>query len=530
MDKVHVRPWSPRLLLELERHSRVVPFLLFALALTTRLIAWPGSDVVDADAATRAMIGESYMLYPAWSSDGVWLPLHFYLNGAFVVICESRVTGPILVNILLASAIVFPLFAFSKRWASPTIALSVVLVVIFNPLVFRNSLQGLSEIPFFFFTVCAFNSLSLALTDPSSRGSRQALLAGLLITIASGMRYEAWLLTIMFLAVLLIQGQWRRSLPFLGTALILPVIWMVTSHIAHGNFLKGLDHMVHWQTTTHHELVAEDELQRRSAFFPLSFVLAISPIAVVLGIWGTSVGFVRDQVTRHEWPWLLLFPFFLIIMIFKARNAELLLQHRFTMTLVLLFIPYLILGFRSIRSMMAIRILALSICTWGSIANAKWADHTWIKGPKGSLLENALGFIRDYTLDQLEPIPRLKNELPHRLLDQLDQYDFDRSLLVLDFFGWQETYSVALRAQIRSTSVVFLSERVDHGLAHLNDYLNHVPGWSGIIALVADGPYLSEVEQERRINLPNWQLDLVPFGGSGNIRLYNFTAIETPAQ
>ncbi|MDQ3101997.1 MAG: glycosyltransferase family 39 protein, partial [Bacteroidota bacterium] len=226
---------------------RRIPFLLFGLALVARLIAWPFSDVVDADAVTRALIGESYMSYPGWIGDGVWPPLHFYLNGSFTLLFGSRELGSVLVNVLLGSAIVFPIYFLSRRWSNDSVAIAVALLIAFDPLVFRNSLQGLSEIPFLFFFACSFNALSAAILDAPAKAERNALTAGAFITIAAGMRYEAWLL-IGLLALMLVLMDKRLLRWFLFTAVIFPMIWMITTGLAHGNLVKGLEHVLQWRT------------------------------------------------------------------------------------------------------------------------------------------------------------------------------------------------------------------------------------------------------------------------------------------
>lgn len=514
---IRKRPWS-------------VPLLLFLLAFIARMVAWPHSDVVNADAVTRALIGESYMLYPGWVGDGVWPPLHFYLNGLFTVLCGSRVTGSVLVNILLGSAIVFPVFALVRRWSSSTVAAAVALIVVFEPLVFRNSLQPLSEIPFFFFSACAFNSASIALSSTSSKGARHAVLAGLFITVASGMRYEAWALIVLIAVQFVVARRWQSLLLFMVPALVFPIAWMITDHLAQGNIFQGLEQVIHWQGNAVATDVLDNELRLRTVFFPASFLLALSPLVVLLGVAGAVKTIVKNELKALGWPWLLWFPLFMVVMISKARHAELLLQHRFTMTLVLLFIPYLMLGFKSLRSKALILLLAVFFSGWGLYSSMNMTGPSWLRySTKLPWTGNALAYIQQNTLGELKAIPALEHRTPDTLVKAIDSIHMDRKLLVLDFLGWQDTYNVAFRADIRATSVVFLptpDAPFEQGEEHLENYLGRLNGPHGVLVLNRESAYFAHIEQRAQagptLALPNKILVLTPAGDVGNAAVYTF--------
>ncbi len=508
------------------------PYLLFTVALVARLLAWPFSEVVDADAVSRALIGETYMEYPGWAGDGVWPPLHIYLSGLSTLICGSRQIGSVLVNILLGSALVFPVHGIARRFSTTVVANAVTLVVVFNTLVFRNSLQGLSEIPFLFFTACAFNSVSIAMEDPTRIGNRHAVLGGVLITIACGMRYEAWALVVLLAAMLFTAKSWTRSAQFLLPALLFPAAWMVTGQLDHGNLFWGMEQVVHWRTAAPIVQVQDHELRLRTLFFPLSLLLTVSPLALVLGLTGCTTSFMKRTGTRLHWLWFILLPAFLCIMAQKARHAELLLQHRFTMTLVLLFIPFLIAGFALVRSRLGASLMAITICASSLLASRVFSGPWWSAMAKpGSSTDAACAHIREYTLHELAPVPKLDTDLPDRLLRVVNAHHADRRLLVLDFFGWQETYNVAFRSKVRPSSIVFLPDDADahQGLMRLDDYLGHISGFDGLLLLVNDHPYqraltktpdgpLQLILATKRLRLS--QLEVVD-----NLTLYRFDVI-----
>ena len=509
------------------------PYFLFALALISRLIVWPFSDVVDADAVSRTLIGETYLEYPGWAGDGVWPPLHMYLSGLSTLVCGGRQVGSVLVNILLGSALVFPVHAIARRLSTTVVANAVTVLVVFNTLVFRNSLQGLSEIPFLFFTACAFNSVSIAMQDTSRVGTRHAVLGGVFITLACGMRYEAWGLAVLLTVMLMVVRSWTRSLLFLVPALVFPVAWMITGQQHHGNMFSGLEQVVHWRTSAPIAHVTDNELRLRTLFFPVSILMTVSPLAVVLGLTGVCAVFIRRTGTPH-WIWFTLFPVFLCIMVLKARHAELLLQHRFTMTLGLLFIPFLITGFAMVRSRLGTTLLVIAICVSSLMASRVYSGPWWsVMSTPGSATEAACIHIRMNALDELAPVPTLNTDLPDRVLRVVNAHYADRRLLVLDFFGWQQTYNVAFRSMVRPSSIVFLPDGTDphQGLSRLNDYLSHISGFDGLLLLVNDHGY-----QQALPSAPDGQLLLVlatkrlllsKLDVVDNITLYRFVVTDT---
>jgi hypothetical protein len=520
----------------LRKRQWITPLFLFLLALAARLIAWPRSDVVNADAVTRALIGESYMHYPGWSGDGVWPPLHFYLNGLFAVLCGSRVVGTVLVNILLGSALVFPVFAFVRRLSGDATAAAVVLIVAFEPLVFRNSLQGLSEVPFFFFTACALNSLSAAQNTIGRASCRHAAIAGLCLTVAAGMRYEAWLLIPLLAGILMISRRWKPVAAFVAVAVIFPVAWMITGQVAHGNPFTGLEQMVHWRGTSVPAAIPESERLLRTAFFPVSFFAALSPVAIALGLGGAAWALIRMKPVRGQWPWLVLFPVFLVVMVDKARHGELLLQHRFTMTLVLLFIPYLALGFSRLRQKAWGPVLALLLAAWSFQGSFHRPWPEWFRSASNrTRFGPAVAFISDYISDELAAVPRLREHWPDELVATLNARhpDKDVGILVLDFFGWQETYNVAFRTDIRATSIVFLPEATESaadGAHHLEDYLNRLDHAHGILVIRDGGAYQSTLLAMAggRFTMPLFtkELHLQDLGLFRDLHLYAFRTFD----
>lgn len=506
-----------------------IPRALFAVALLARLAAWPFSDVVDADAVTRAIIGESYMHYPGWYGDGVWPPLHFYLNGVATVLFGGRVPGTVLVNILLGSALAFPVFAFARRWAGDGPATAVTIMAVFNPLVFRNSLQGLSEVPFLFFSACAFNAVAAVQEGTTPGGTRRAALGGLFLSIACGMRYEAWLFIVPLALPLLLARRWRGALAFAAFALLFPALWMLSDLRAHGNPFHGIEHLVHWRGAGPEQPVPDHELRLRTVFFPLSWLLACSPLALPVVLAGGMKALGR---ARRHLPWLLLWPLFFALVITKARAGELLLQHRFTMTLVLLALPWLTLGFSRSRSGRWTVAIATVCAVWGLGASMRAEGPAWLgaltKLPRAG---NEVVWIRGHMLRDQRCVPQLVDRLPDALVPAIDQVRMERKLLVLDHFGWEETYNTAFRADILATSIVLLppagEEGRDEGMHKLQNYLEHLRDPQGVLAMDTAGAFYAGLRTgpggKPVLDLPHGRLPLAATGRVRHIALFRFT-------
>ncbi len=181
-------------------------------------------------------------------------------------------------------------------------------------------------------------------------------------------------------------------------------------------------------------------------------------------------------------------------MIDKARHGELLLQHRFTMTLVLLFIPYIAFGFSLLRPKAWAPVVALLLSAWTFQNSFQQHLPGWFRTASiHTRFGPATDFIADYTMGEMVAVPRLNERWPDELLAKLNALHPDEGvgLLVLDFFGWQETYNVAFRADIRATSIVFLPEAqtdASAGRHHMEDYLNRLKDPPGILVVKEDLP------------------------------------------
>ena len=211
------------------KSRQIIVLTLFGFIL--RMILLPSSQVVDADAVSRIFLSRKWLDAPTIIYEGVWLPLHQYWNALLIAISGSYITFPIIINCVLASLISWPVYSWVRREFNNKTAFWVALLFTLSPVIMRNSFQALSGTPFLLLVAFAFNELSLFL---QSYDSKHVNRMGFFLTIASGFRYEAWLLIAIFGLVLVLKKQWVYSLKFSVVAIIFPLFWFIGNTAVHG--------------------------------------------------------------------------------------------------------------------------------------------------------------------------------------------------------------------------------------------------------------------------------------------------------
>ena len=181
-------------------------------------------------------------------------------------------------------------------------------------------------------------------------------------------------------------------------------------------------------------------------------------------------------------------------------------------------------------------VIALLLAAWNFQNSFQQPLPGWFRSASSyTRFGSAIGFISDYTIGEMAAVPRLDERWPDELVAMLNVLhpDKDVGILVLDFFGWQETYNVAFRTDIRATSIVFLPEAqqsaVD-GARHLEDYLNRLDHAHGLFVIREDGAYQSTLLRmaEGRIIMPLFtkELQLQDLGLFRNLHLYAFRTFD----
>ncbi|MCO5261542.1 MAG: glycosyltransferase family 39 protein [Lentimicrobium sp.] len=394
-------------------------WLVAAIALAVKLALYPFSQQVDADAVSRILTSEAWAADPHWIVTGVWAPFHYYLNGLVIMLFQSRQAAPVLVNILLSALTLFPLYYFTRREFSHNGAVAVTFFFAISPVVFRYSFLVMAETPALFFIALTMNQLSLALRNLKWK---DFVLAGFFLTLASGFRYEAWLLIALFGLLILIHGRRKQALVFGLAASVFPLTWMIQNYLATGDAMYSISANSRWTLDVMgtNKQVDFEAMLRRIWFFPFSWLIAFGPPLAWIVARQMSRMPGRENFNRHEARWMLPFAIFLLVMIYNSVSGKLLLHQRFSMTPVLLSIPF--------------------AAPWFSVLNRSKIRKMFLFG----LITIALSML--YTIGGVKPLPRLKDQrivqFSRNLIPALSPDD----LLVVDFAGWENTFYLGLQS------------------------------------------------------------------------------------
>ena len=448
-----------------------------------RIIALPFAQVVDADATTRIFIAENWLDNPHLISDGVWPPLHFYFNAIAIAIFGEHITGPILFHIILACATAIPLYHFTKREFSDKGAWFAAAFYLLCPVVFRNSFHTLSGLPHAFFIALALNYISKSIRY---KDYNQAVYAGLAMTVASGFRYEAWLLIALFTGMYLLFKEWKYTIYFWCASMIFPFFWMIGNYIGHGDILYGLSGAYHWNIVMEgvNDHLEKVDLIKRIIYFPLSWFFLFSPILVGLVGWKIFKRIKHRELVRSRLIWSIPFWVVFLVFIYKAFEGTLLLQHRFTISLILLSAPFTAIIFEEVKwnnlKKTGVALLLASLIPM---------SYVWMKLPIEKLfkfsysLNTAFGETRATSQDTFGAIPRLNDQDYANFSKEINKEIKENSGVILDFVSWDKTFFLALNTGL-DPKQIFIVDGAKNGQVYYKELRKRLENYpEGIIML-----------------------------------------------
>ncbi len=449
------------------------PWLIVLAAFIARLFCIGSADIVDADAVSRIFIAEQWISDPKWFYEGVWAPFHFYFTAFAIVIFEDRVLGPMYLTALFGALTAFPIYRFTQLVFNSKVAVLCSVFFVFSPLVFRNSLQPLAGVPYAFFAAMSMWLLAESLSEKSTKPVIPLLFSGLMITIAAGMRYEAWLLIAVFSLVIFLYRKWKLLPVFWSTAMIFPLLWMVGNYIQHGNILYSVDYATYFNTVragVNEELSSLTQL-KRLVFFPQSLALLL-PFGLAVPLFGMFFyKAIKEKISKNTLIWAV--PFFIVlgVYIFKAFEGTLLLKQRFSISLLLLLVP--IIGSvckefskSTVAGLIGVSLMFPLLFNSFFIKATPYVEHLI----PNDFLRTALSENRYETQEFMKPVPRLVDNKVEVLLDKTNRYLTPNTPLVLDFFGWAESYNYALMSGVKSKAIYFLFFKI----------MNEKPSFDGL--------------------------------------------------
>ncbi len=449
--------------------------MIFLAALLTRLAILPWSQMVHADAVTRVFLALNWLEHPHYITDGYWGPMHHYLNALFLSIFPGRDFGPKMLNVLLASLTVIPMYRFTLNvFDNRRGAVFVALLYVFSPIVMRNSFQALAGVSYAFFVASSMYFISEGIKK-NVRLSYAAL-AGIAITFAAATRYEAWVIIAAFTLVLSILKQWKFTVVFWLCAMIFPATWMIGNQLKFGDFLYSVNQNDVWniQLEGINDNVDAIERIKRVLFFPMSFMFNISPITLALLLWGLFVALKKRAMEKTQWVWLIPFGVMFVVFMQKAWAGTLMLQHRFILTWIVLGLPFLTMTFKDEKKKkLKTKLMVVAIATAIPLSFCWWLFPYEI-ALRWTNLGKAVDQMAVGTFQEFEAIPLLRDKPTEILLETINGHSVEGNGLVLDFFGWDRTYYTTLHVKNR----VYITEGAKHGRTKhddLDEYLDRHP-------------------------------------------------------
>ena len=424
--------------------------------LAVKLVLLPFSATVDADAVSRVLMSEKWLTEENIIPYGVWAPLHLYLNSFIIFITGDRIWSPVIVNILLSCATIFPLYYFTKNVFSEKGALFSALLFALSPIVFRNSFLALSSTPYAFLLMVAFYYLSISL---KSNTNRNYAYSGIFMTLASGFRYEAWVLIAVMTFIILIYKQWRGMFLFWGCAMIFPLIWMAIGYIYHDDILFGVSGAYHWNVEL---LGVNDDLDtleriKRIIFFPISWFLVCSPAIAIAILYTIFKNGRKKLFTKNQLLWLIPFVLLFGMFISKSYSGTLLMQHRFSISLLILCAPLFSLFFEGRRfklKAVGMLVVLLSMIPMSFVWNKIHIYHAISFSEK---VRTVIEEIQLSEFNQTEAFPYFKDDNVYEWQKLIKENSNKNEGLILDFVSWSSTYYWALHSGVSENGIFFHS-------------------------------------------------------------------------
>lgn len=418
--------------MKFEKHSKII--LLFIIILACKLILLPFAQIDDSDAVARIFSGISWKESPEWILSNFWCPFHFYLIGLGLFIWNDPVYMPMLLHVVISAATLIPFYFLVRREFNEKGAFIATVYLAICPILFRNSYLALSETPYLYFLVLSLNFLSKGLRNNSYK---YILFAGLSVTIASGFRYEAWIMVSIISLIIILVKQWRFLPVFLFPALLFPVSWLYTNWIATGNPFYGIQGNYYWtivEMGNNNNLHFSNYL-RRIWFFPFSWIIAVGIPAAVIIVGAVWKIFTDRPVQKISIIRLLPLLVMFVVMQYNAFKGVLLLQHRFIGTLVVLGLPF--------------------ISDYFKEYTPKKIRLAWLFG----IITVLLSFV--YNTPAIKPLPRLQNQSFVSISKLIGNNISPDSYLIIDNVGWNNTFYLALHSRLPNKNIVLMGDAMN---------------------------------------------------------------------
>lgn len=454
--------------------SKIDKNFLIALliGLVIRLVAIPFTMSSGGDSVTRIFIAQKWMADPHLITYGVWGPLHTYLIAGILYIWNDVVYAPAFLHCLISAFVAVPLYLFVKREWNESAALFTACLYLIYPVGIHYSFDAMAEIPFIFLILLTMLILSYARDENGNW--KYALAAGIVLTLASSLRYESWGLTPFF--SLLLWKRWKSMIAFLISATIFPLFWIIGNYFGTGDPFYNFTWAMNWELEiglNNQDVSAMDYIIRVISF-PRSLLFGITPLAFLV----CAIGIIQVIYYRNKkWVWLIPLVALFITYTANAISGAFSALVRYSIILAIFIIPFAAEWY--IRQKENRRFL-YSVIVLGSM-----------------LPFSFLRFAIPWPFDFPHPVPKEVVPLPRLEQSSVRISEYQNQIskehpggLFLDFYAWDETYYIALMSR-KNVSNIFimpgdLNEPIE--MDRLEEFLINNP--YGVLLLTESHRYL----------------------------------------
>ena len=457
------------------------PWILICLiGLITRLVILPFSHVVDPDVYSRIFISIEWLEKPHLISTAVWPPLHFYIMSFFLWIFPFDVITPKLLHIAFAVVTAIPMYYLIKNEFNEKGAFWATLFYQLSPIVFRNSFHALAETPFVFFVVCVLYFISELFKN--KKQAKNAICAGVFLTIACGIRYEGWVFIGFLGLIVLLRSGFKNAFIFASFSMIFPLYWMIGNYLAEGDPLYSINAANYWNTVMEgvNEQVSSLDKQMRFLFFPFSVFLFLTPLLSIISVVTLIIVSVKKLVKWKHLLWSIPFIGIMLMYIQKTHDGSLLMHHRYSAIPLLFLSPYLSYFFsdKIVLTEKFKKITATLIIT-SAIPLSFYLhfipfEKVFFFSPKS---EEAIAQILASNYLQTEAIPQLYDNNAHQINSILKKELANSDGLILDFCGWDVSSFLALDSDLPHHQILLI-EGAKNGIntpEQIVEFINKYP-------------------------------------------------------
>src|SRR5207248_2286335 len=288
---------NPVVLVPQRRLSAAVAWIVLAGA-ALRLIFFFLGENNGGDALARAAMTAEWLQHPSFRLNfEPWLPLHFWLMAGAAVLVREADLGARALSLLLGIASLGIFWALARQVYGRSAATLSLLVFALYSLHIGYSTTSSSEAPYLFFTLAGLLGFFVYRRSHSLAALGMGAAA---LGIASGIRYEAWIVIFaVFLILLVIPSQcaagsfWRAEhirevFLFGAVAGLWPLFWMIYQWRAFAKPLYGVTMNYGW--VAEQVAVGQRSMLYRFALPPGVVLLTLSPVIVAASFYGLAKG------------------------------------------------------------------------------------------------------------------------------------------------------------------------------------------------------------------------------------------------